>query len=69
MEGGEALRVFDGHGLAGFEIEDHFVLRAVVFPHAPHVAPARDEVQESQEDGDADQAIGRVEGEASGERG
>ena len=69
VKGGEPLGVFHGDRLARFEIEDHFVLRAVIFPDAPHVLPARNQVQEPQEDGDADDAIGGVEGQPAGESG
>ena len=61
MEGGEPLRVLHRHRLAGFEIEDHFVFRAVILEDAADVLHARERVQERQEDGHADHAVGQVE--------
>ena len=60
MPGDELLRVLHGDRLAGFEIEDHFVLRAVIFENAADVLRAREQEQESQEDGQADQAIDQL---------
>ena len=65
MEGGERLRVLHVHRLAGFEIEDHLMLGAVILEHAVNVLHARDREQERQEDGDADEAVGGVEGDAA----
>jgi hypothetical protein len=61
MKRGETLRVFDGHGLARLEIEDHLMFGAVILPHAAHVFPERDRIDEGQENGDPDDAIGGVE--------
>ncbi len=49
MEGDELLRVLHGHRLAGFEIENHFVLGAVILEHAADVFHARNNEQESKE--------------------
>ncbi len=51
-------------GLPGFEIEDHFMLRAVIFEHAADVLHARKNEQEDEEDQHADDAVGQVEGNA-----
>ena len=65
MEGGERLRVFDVDRLAGFVIEHHFVLGAVILEDAVDVFHARNQEQKRQEDGDADEAVGGVEGDAA----
>jgi hypothetical protein len=65
MEGGELLRVFHVHRLAGFEIEDHLVLRAVILEDAADVFMRERSIQERQEDGDADGAVDQVEGDAA----
>ena len=68
MPGDELLRVLHVDRLAGFEIEDHFVLGAVKFEDAADVFRARKQQQEADEDGQADHAIDRVEGDLAFER-
>ena len=48
------------HRLARFEIEHHFVLRAMIFEHTADVLEARHEKQKSEKDHDADHAVDRV---------
>src|SRR5215469_6192656 len=67
MKRGEALGVLHRHRLAGFIIENHFVLGAVILEHAVHVLEPRNAVQESQEDQDANAAIDAVESQVTGE--
>ena len=64
MEGGELLRVFDGDGLSGFEIEDHFMFGAVILEDAANVLHARQDEQEENEDQHADDAVRQIEGNA-----
>ncbi len=56
-------------GLAGFVIEDDFVLGAVILEHAEDILHPRHCVKEGEEDRHADDAIGHVEGDASREHG
>ena len=55
------LRGLDRNRLAGLEIEDHFVLGAVVLENPLDILEPRDGEHEREEDGDADGAIGEVE--------
>ena len=50
------------HRLARFEVENNFVLGAVILENAADVLPARDHVQEPEEDRHADAAVDDVEG-------
>src|ERR1035441_691044 len=65
MERGERLRVLHVNRLSGFEIEYHLMLRAVILEDAVDVLHTRNQKQKRQEDGDADEAVGGVEGDAA----
>ncbi len=69
MERHKPLRVSHVHGLARFEVENHLVLRAVIFEHAADVLHARKGIKEDQEDAHAKNAVRHVDGEATAERG
>ena len=60
MEGGKALGVRDIDFFAGFEIENDFVLGAVIFEHAADVFEPGERVEEPDEDSEPDDAIGEI---------
>src|ERR1022692_2192710 len=65
MEGSERLRILHVHRFSGFEVEHHLVLGAVILEDAVDVFHARNHIQKRQEDGDADESIGGIEGDAA----
>ena len=61
MEGRELLRVGHRHRLPRFEIEDHFMLRAVKLKHAVNVFHQRNREHEQHEDRHADHSVRQIE--------
>src|ERR1035441_5645890 len=68
MEGAELLRVFNRHRLAGLEIEDDFMFRAVKLKDAVDILHQGQGEHEQDEDQHADKAIGEVERNAPAQR-
>src|SRR5471030_1727302 len=67
VERGKPLSVRYRDRLAGFEIENHSVFRAMKLKDPVNVFHQRERVHEQQEDQQSDDAIGQVEGDAAAE--
>src|SRR5262245_16474931 len=57
MESREALRVFNSHRSARFVVENHFVLRAVVFENAADILETRNYSEQRQQDSETNHAV------------